>query len=293
MKQIQYFGCVLLCIALLLYMGGCGHADKTASSDPVTMQTEQSVSTTSADTVPEESAPTTDEPENAETTAPTEAKSSQGKPAQSKPAQTKPTPTQTEPAVQIETIQAQPVIDKAAAEMQAKMPEAKYEPGWSKGTEVRLPVAPKQSEQAMADKLVSYLLELFTQPDVDYTYGFGYRGYDAEQGNHIFTVTYSIIEITVEKVSFDSAAVVSQATQFVLDSDEVQMSRFDGSNSEECLTIRDVPAFYSTQEAAECLGNAVVEQIKTKNRLGAGYSEFYIVYDSNAGANHVFLLYLK
>jgi hypothetical protein len=54
-----------------------------------------------------------------------------------------------------------------------------------------------------------------------------------------------------------------------------------------------VPDFYTTEEAAKCLADAVEREIYLQNLFDAGYTEFQIVYDSHKEANYVFLLYLK
>ena len=285
-------------IAVLMCMSGCSNTNSESPSSAGKPLEEGIQPTTVQATTPDGSEPSASAAEGTtsagtEQTEPVQTGTSQTDPTATEPAQT--TPTQTEPAATepapTETIAAQQVISRAVSILASSRPDVKYDPAWGSGTAVELLVEPKQTEAAMADKLVAYLRELFSDGDATYTYSLGYLHYDTERNNHVFVVTYSSGEQISGGASFDSASVVAQATQIVLSSGSV--TTFGGSDYEVCLTIRDVPSFYGTQEAAQCLADAVKREISTKNLLGADYTEFCITYYAEEDTCYVFLLFLK
>lgn len=323
MAKKQYVVYVLLSAALMLCLGGCHPAENPLPLTTTVAQTENVVSTTAEPTVSQEmtdaataaettglTEPTGTEPPQTE---PTQAETVQTEPSETEPVQTEsaaaePEPTepiQTEPPhtepIQTEQIQAQTVLDRAAAALAVSMPEVKHDPGWSGGTVVRMPVPLNLAEEAMGDLLASNMRDLFTdalagedpQENVEYTYSLAYSGLTEDQSSHLFEVSYTSVGQPAVEIDFDSGAVVAQTTQGVLNSTEVAVTVFDGSGYAACVEIRVVPYFYSTQEAVECLTGAVETEIYTQNILGAEYDEFCIVYDSEEETCHVFLLYLK
>lgn len=313
MTRNQYVVRALLGAAMMLCLAGCAQKNNLVPATTAPLETEPAAVTTAQVTVPEESTeavsttavtentdPTQTEPEQTaqlwtepDWTEPPVTEDEQTEPVQTEPPQTEP--------VQLPQIQAQPVMDLAAAKLADRMPDIEYDPSWSGGTVVRMPVSLNQTEEAMAEQLLNGMVALFTEAmegedpseTVTYTYSLSYLGAAEDNGSYLFAVSYTSIGEPVVEIDFDSSAVVAQATQGVLSSEEVAVTTFDGSGYEECVAIRSIPYFYSTQEAVESLIDAVETEIYTQNILGADYRKFCIAYSSEMETCHVFLLYLK
>ena len=319
----QYVVRVLLGAAMMLWLVGCAQNNnmdsmtaptQTATTAAATVQTEpeqtqpsqtEPTETTLPVTEPEETVPPQTEPPetNPPVTEPEEMAPPQTEPPETDPPVTEPeetVPPQTEP-VQLPQIQAQPVIDRAAAALADRMPAIQYDPSWSGGTVVRMPVSMNQSEEEMAEELLAGMVALLTEvtegadPEetITYTYSLSCLGTTEDNGSYLFAVSYTSIGQESAEIDFDSDAVVAQVTQGVLNSTRVTVTAFDGSDYEACVTIRTVPYFYNTQQAVESLIDAVETEIFTENILGAEYCEFCVAYDSEEETCHVFLLYLK
>ena len=326
MEIKQYVVRVLLGTTLMLCFSGCTLNNNTALPTTVGLQTEASEATTGEQTVwkgtVEASSATEDtnfsEPVQTEpvqtTAAPTQPLQTEPpqteptQPPQTEPAKTEPTPTEpdlTEPpqteSVQAEQIQAQPVIDRATAALAGKLPEVSYDPGWTGGTVVTVSMELGLSEDEMVRRLLIWMQDLFadalageeSRDNVSYTYSLVYNGVAEDNSSHLFVLSYTSIGSTVEQIPFDSDAVVAQVTQSVLNSSRVTVTAFDGNGYTECVTIREVPHFYSTQDAVDCLISAVETEINTQSILGGPCSEFCLVYGSAEETCHVFFLYLR
>lgn len=313
MTRNQYVVRALLGTAMMLCLAGCAQKNNLVPPATASLETEPAAVTTVQATVPEDTTeaisttavtentdPIQTEPAQTEQiwtepdwTEPPVTESEQTEPVQTEPPQTEP--------VQLPQIQAQPVIERAVAALAERMPDIQYDPSWSGGTVVRMPVSLNQTEEAMADELLDGMVALFTealagedpQETVEYTYSLAYNDVAEDGSGHLFLVSYTSIGQAVVEIDFDSSAVVTQVTQGVLNSDMVAVTTFDGSGYEACVAIRTIPYFYSTQEAVESLIGAVETEIYTQNILGAEYDEFCLVYDSEEETCHVFLLYLK
>lgn len=267
-------------LALLLCMNGCT-SDEKSPTEPTTGPTAPQMQTG-----PTAVLPTSPQPGVTEFTIPVQ--NQQQEIITTEPAQTKP--------VEVDVINAQPVIDQTITTLADKLPEVLHDGTWDKGTGVELTVEPKQTEQTMVNTLVSKLEELFTtdqDTNAQITYRLSYDGYDTERSLHIFTATYSTGEQMSTDATIDAQSVVNLATESVLNSQMITVKTFNGTGYKECITITEVPDFYTTEEAAKCLADAVEREIYLQNLFDAGYTEFQIVYDSHKEANYVFLLYLK
>lgn len=315
MDKTRYIRRTLLGIALLVCLTGCS---STYEMDPSTVsepRTGEIVGGAERATDPFDPTQVTTAPVPTESTVSGQAETldtpaqqpgmASTVPGETQPTQTEPTQTEppknesaqpepTQPPAPTETIQPQPVIDRAVSAMASRMPDAKYDASCNSGTTVRLSVPAKQSGQAMADKIVSDVLQLFADdPDETYTYKLDYQGFDTAQNCHIFTVTYKIDVEFSQEATLDSATVVARTTQRVQGSDLIQVNPFSSGDYKECISIRSVSYFYGTEEAIDCLADEVEMKIYTKNLQGAGYTEFRIAFGSKEDTCYVFLLYLR
>lgn len=325
---------ILLCVAAVAFlcMSGCNTAESSISASTAPSQLEQSEPTdtqaaTESVTQPASSPAETTaatEPDGTEPsqTAPPATKPAQTDPPQTEPPQTEPPrteppqteppqtdPPQTDPAqteppqtepVPVVQIDSQAVIAQAIAALEGRMPELKYDSGWSGVTTVELPVDATIRQEAVADKLLEYLLELFEydlylEEPFAYTYSLTYRGITEGACTHGFVVSYTAnaIEVPVEEPALDTGAVVAQVTQGILDSTRVSVELFDGSGYTERVVISDVPYFYGVQDAVECLISVAESEIYKRNLVDTVYTSFYFSFDYENETSYVFSLYLK
>lgn len=200
----------------------------------------------------------------------------------------------TRPALpELDASLSQAVVNRTVTALQSLIPELRHESGWNRGTAVRMPVAPGASEDAMVNTLLTDVQLVLEQRDQSFVYSLSYGGISEDGSSHIFIFCYMIDVPVFEAPQMDPEAVVRQVTQNILSNTDLNVTTFDGSNYKACEVIREVPDFYSTQSAVDCLTYAVETEISTENLMETVYKEFKLVFDSREETRYVFLLYLR
>ena len=209
-------------------------------------------------------------------------------------------PEETQPVTEpIPQIDSQSVIRQVLSGIAAQLPQLKQADSIRNGVEAVLQVELDKTEAQMAASLLTDIHSIIREAqslngeDQNYRFRLIYLGGNAQGTRHQFCFNYQVDVPVVEIPKLEPSEVVSQVTRALENSSQIEVTRFDGSGYTECVTYRQVPLFYTTQEAAQCLIQAAESEIKIANIFETVYTQFRFVFSAEEEDCYVFLLYLK
>ena len=205
-------------------------------------------------------------------------------------------------------INSQWVIQDAVSDLNKLISKLKYDANLKSGKRVDILIDKELTERDVSGMLHDTILDLVeydlyleyqSNPHqshpvvIDHTYAVKYKGFSADNTQHVFEIVFVMNEQSYKDEQFDSNEVVAQVTTRTLNNTGLNMSKLVGSEFTEARMIEGVQVYESTANSIESLTRYVENEIKGTIYGMKGYSQFRLEFYAKGTTSYTFILYLR